>query len=439
MKTLLIYLSGKCPQLLKQAGATATHRAKMDGIAILIPGLVALGSYSYTIYLISSSVIAGIIGGILSAFVLIMIDRSIMNADSVWNLGVLGRVIFAGVAGFVVAEGVILLAFSDRIESYLKDDVFKEQRIAAADYDNDIANLRKDISSRNTFLESKQKEVWAEMDGIGELRYGQGPNYDKKLADYTKSEKQVRSYNTADSLNILSIEKEKEARLKSVKDNYEDGYYAKLKALQKATNDDERGIMILYLYLFRILFASIELIPLFMKLSRSSKNDILNVLHKSNEKSIIEANEELQKSKTSSYKLKRMLDDLEHRFKLENVHRKKMSDSIRVASQDKYQMLENHALAQQRAERRLLKNIKNPIDQERLLSKLQEINTLEIERIMSLIKSNYYRSEKENLSYDYKSIDLDINDDVSVESDTINGFDDSIFDDDNFNGKSNAV
>lgn len=439
MKSLLIYLSGKCPQLLKQAGVTATHRAKMDGIAILIPGLVALGSYSYTIFLISGSVVAGVIGGLLSSFVLIMIDRSIMNVDSVWNLGVLGRVILAGVAGFVVAEGVILLAFSDRIESYQKDKIFKKQRIAAIDYDADISSLKKDIAARNEFLENKQQKVWNDMDGIGELEYGQGKNYRKKLADYSKSEKQQQILNTSDSLQILSILKDKKVRLKSIKDNYEDGYYGKLKALQNSTKADEEGIMILYLYLFRILFASIELIPLFMKLSRSSKNDILNILHRSNEKEIIEANEGLQKSKTMSYKLKRMLDDLEQRFKLENVHRKKMSDSIQVANQDKYKMLENHAMAQQRAERRLLKNIKNPIDQERLLSKLQEINTLEIERLMSLIKRDYYKAQGKQPTYDYESTDMAINDDVSVESETINGFDETIFDDDNFNHKNNAV
>jgi hypothetical protein len=238
------------------------------GSLVFIPAFVALFSYSYGFFFIFNNVKPAIIGGVASAIVLLIIDRSIMGygRPGKFSLGMLGRVFLAITVGFLLAEPLILKVFQDSIKEEQFQKVISAKNKNAVKYDNQIAELQKGLSEDQIKLDQLQKAYTAEMDGTGGSKIrNRGPIYQQKYADYLDYQKSYNTEQTTIAAEIAEIQKQKSQELELVEQNNADGLMGRMRALTAL--GEKEPVVRWTTWLLRCFFIFIELLPLLIKIS----------------------------------------------------------------------------------------------------------------------------------------------------------------------------
>jgi hypothetical protein len=287
IKKILIWAAGFDIKTAQHCSESEISRMVTYGTLVFIPAFVALFSYSYAFNYAFDNIKAAIAGGIAAAIVLFIIERGIMatGRPGHFTLGMAGRLAFALCIGFMIAEPVILRVFEDSIDEEQYAELTNRQKEGVVSFDTQIADYRNELKGDEKHLLDLRKDYTQEMDGTGgSKQINQGPIYQKKLDDYksfeAKYNQKVATTNTA----IASIETRKNSTKTEVKDHQANRLLGRMQTLHRIAEKD--SIVFASVWLLRLAFILIELIPLFLKMSPTgSRNSYYAIADKSDEES----------------------------------------------------------------------------------------------------------------------------------------------------------
>jgi hypothetical protein len=267
-QALLIWAAGFNYETAVQC--TDTERGKMAtaGSMVFIPAFIALFSYSYGFYFIFENVTVAIVGGIVSAIVLFIIDRSIMayGRPGSFSLGLLGRLMLAVTVGFLLAEPLILKIFDDSIQEQQFTELSAAKENTAISYEESISVLQEELSESRQHLSSLQEAYTAEMDGTGGSKIrNQGPIFQQKYQDYQDYQKIYEENQVTTRAEIAEIQTQKAEAMDLVEKNNANGLIGRMRALSSL--GEKEPIVHWTTWMLRIFFTLIELLPLLIKIS----------------------------------------------------------------------------------------------------------------------------------------------------------------------------
>jgi hypothetical protein len=267
-EAILIWLAGFNRKTAELCTGSEIRKMTIAGSMVLIPPLVGLFSYGYAFYFLFNNLLGAIIGGVLSAIVLLLIDRSIMayGRPGSISLGMLGRVLLALSVGLMLAEPIILKVFEDSIGEQQHQDLVAAQQSSKQAFQEEILAIQDALQEQEGRLHDLQTAYTLEMDGRGSnWGVGQGSIYQKKLQDYEDYKDQYLSSKAAANEEIAAIEIQMTKQLEALAANKATGLIGRMRALH--TLGQQEPIVEVTTWLLRIFFVLIELIPLLIKIS----------------------------------------------------------------------------------------------------------------------------------------------------------------------------
>lgn len=275
LQRILVSVSGYDKKTVEQATSTELNKICMAGTLVLIPGFIALFSYGYAIGLVFDSFLAGVIGGVVSCIVLILIDRALMSwtRKRSFSLGLASRLVFALVVGVVMAEPAVIKAFEDVIVEHLHTELQQKKKIAIAD----LVEKENEIKNKLIFEERKLDELrlayTQEMDGTGGSgNKNQGPIYRKKQEDYLIAKNEFDKNKEAYNKELFSLQNEKEFEQEQIKQKNATGLNGRMRALSELSKKDES--IMWGAWLIRLMFILVELLPFFLKLTPTGDKEL---------------------------------------------------------------------------------------------------------------------------------------------------------------------
>ena len=188
VQRILIWLAGHDRKTAENCTSSEVKKICIYGSMVLIPGMLGLFSYGYGIYFIFKNTPIAIIGGFVMAFVLVLIDRSILAfGRGRFSLGMLGRLCMAMTAGFMLAEPIVLKIFEDSIEEQQYAELKQQKENAAIPYQKQAAALEDELKKDEARVNELQAAYTGEADGTsGSGIRNQGPIYEMKRQVYKK-------------------------------------------------------------------------------------------------------------------------------------------------------------------------------------------------------------------------------------------------------------
>lgn len=271
----LIWLAGKDIHTAALCNSSEVNKLCTAGTMVVIPPLMALFSWGYALNLIFDSLLLGVLGGIVSAIILLLIDRAIMGygKDGEFSLGMFGRVLFACTIGFLLAEPFVLRIFQDRVDEHLSDTLRENKELVEKEYSVKIDALARELLEHRQHLITLQEAYTQEMDGNGSpFGAGQGKIYARKLQDYQSFKEWLVKKEEAVKQEKALLLQARQQDLEALESNIANGLTGRLRAIHDIAN--EEPIVKVALWLLRLTFLCIELIPLFIKITPSTGKNL---------------------------------------------------------------------------------------------------------------------------------------------------------------------
>ena len=264
---ILIWLAGHDRKTAENCTSSEVKKICIYGSMVLIPGLIGLGSYGYGFYFIFKNFTAAIIGGVVMAMVLVLIDRSILAfGRGKFSLGMLGRLCMAMTAGFMLAEPIVLKIFEDSIEEQQYAELKQQKETAAVPYQTQVAALEDELKKDEARVNELQSAYTGEADGTGGSGIrNQGPIYEMKKQDYIDAKKNYDAKVASYAAKVQGINTDKETEYTGIEKKNADGLIGRMRALSAL--GDKEPIVKWTTWLLRIFFCLIELLPLLIKIS----------------------------------------------------------------------------------------------------------------------------------------------------------------------------
>jgi len=268
LEKFFIWSAGFDVQTAENCTSSEKNKMMIVGMSLFIAPLVALFSYGYAFSFIFGNTTAAIIGGSVSALVILMIDRSILALGRPGHLsfGMVARIFLAVIIGFLLAEPLTLKIFSDSIvEEQYQELKSKEEKIIN-EADQKYKELLSKIDFERKKLDELQRGYVEEMDGTGGSRIrNQGPIYERKYQDYLDYRQLFLDNQRNTTAFLKQVEQEKNQELSSLQQAQAKGIVGQLRSLHNLSNKEP--IVFWASWLIRLFFCLIELIPIFIKLT----------------------------------------------------------------------------------------------------------------------------------------------------------------------------
>jgi hypothetical protein len=393
IESIFVWLAGYDKHTVEHCTPSEIRKVCIAGSMVMVPGLVALFSYGYAFYFIFQNQIPAIVGGIVSSFILIMIDRAIMayGRPGKFSVGMFGRVCLAILVGFMLAEPLVLKIFEDSIAEQQFSELQLQHRTAATVYNSQISSLETELKKDENYLKSLQVIYTQEMDKSGGTRkYGQGPVYRKKYQDYIDAKTAYN--NRAESLagKINSIESEKQSVIKNITEKSADGLIGRMRALNAL--GEKEPLVKWTTWLLRIFFCMIELLPLMIKLTPSNDRglyfELIDINDKEKADIFLMSSEERKTVRKQEEKLRYTQEYSELCIKeTQIISSAKEKDTI-------YLMDRATSIAEKKLDfiAKAIKNIKDPVLLEAIINNLNQIHNgfmVTIDNLLSKSNKNF--------------------------------------------------
>jgi len=242
-------------------------------LMLFVPVTIGLFTAGYAAFILSDSLIGGIIGGLLYAAIIFVIDRGILSTGRSTKLsfGMLVRIAMAILLSTLAAEPLVLFVFEDAIveEQYIQ----LQSQIGFLDekYEERYEKLDSRLNKSADKLEDLRMAYTKEMDGTGGSgNKNKGPIYKQKYQDFL-------DYKPEHSKVVSSVEAEKK-RLQDV-------YTTELKALNNAQahslsgrldklHDIDSVSIQVGIWILRLALIMLELAPIMIKLKKSDSWEV---------------------------------------------------------------------------------------------------------------------------------------------------------------------
>lgn len=277
IKAVLIKIAGYDLETAKNCSSAEINKLAMHGTLVIIPALLGLFTFGYAMYLFSNNLHYAIIGGVVWACIILLIDRAIISSGTSkrgFSASMLGRFLLAVVIGLSVAEPAVLFIFKDSIDEAIHQKFRENQHRIYNAYQPGFDQLNSRLETQLKEMKRLQLEYTMEMDGTGGSGYrNQGPIYQQKFKDYQDASREYERLKSevkaADSVMLIK----QQAEIKAIEMVQAKGLAGRLDTLHSL---DSASIKY-YTWVLRALFFLLELIPFLAKLSPKSGGDIHDI------------------------------------------------------------------------------------------------------------------------------------------------------------------
>lgn len=390
IQIMLIYIAGYDLSTARSCTSSEINKMCKHATLILIPAMVGLFSMTYAIFLITENLLLSIVGGVIWGICIFFIDRSLVSScrPGTLNVSMLGRLLFAMVIGFVVAEPIVLLTFKDAINEVIADEIIEKETTIKDKYSADYLALDNKLSNAKKSLEELRKSYTAEMDGTGGSGVAdKGPIFRQKYNDYLKELVTYKELEKQISEDRDKVNQKYNNELIVVKDNQANGLLGQFRALH-SIKDKEVAYAT---WALRFFFFFIEIIPFLIKVSPSKEGDLYYDIKENNDqlrREVINSSNTLKKELLEK---KEKAMNLEKILKLNELNIKKVALSYQLNSEFLSEQMFIAAKNKMKQDIRAMKKIKNDSIRDELLKQIDTIYQVCFENLEELInKSNQF-------------------------------------------------
>lgn len=392
IQKLLIRAAGYDLESTKSCTTSEVNKMAKHGTLVIIPAIVGLFSMSYAMQLITQNNQLAILGGVVWGVLIFFIDRSLVGLirPGSFNVGILGRFLFAIIIGFTVAEPVVLLTFKDAIKEKINSNYISKKDNVNSKYEPRISFLDAKLKIAKERLETKQKLYTQEMDGTGGSgNPNKGPIFKQKYEDY---QNELLAYNALKSeitSQISEIKTKRDSDISNVKEFQANGLLGQFRALH-AIEDKE---VTYATWVLRLFFFFIEILPFLIKISPNDGTDLYYDLvenYNQVQLDIVTSNNTKRKELMESEE--RLLNK-ERILKLNELETKKIAISNDINAEYITKQMYNAVDKKLKQDLKIIKNINDEEAREKLLKQINSVFDGYFDNMEKLIvKSNQFYS-----------------------------------------------
>jgi len=330
---------------LQQCNSEEQRKMAIIGSCVLITPMLGIASGTFAMLTFSKNLPLSIGFGLLWGFVIFLIERTVVanTRPGEFNMGVLARLLLACIFAVVIAVPMELKVFEDAIQEKLANNLNGNVKGINTDYDAQIEKINKDLNAEKSKVDALRLSYIGEADGtsgrkiagIGEIAQEKERLWNQEAAVYNKmtgdAQKQI------DALN-----KQRGQKITVTSESQAVGFLGRMRALGELSKED--NTVFWGVWLIRLFFLAIELIPIFVKLSSGNGSNVYHDIAKQNGAMAVSVNAQMeevraeemikQQRATVNKELlelqfaeeKAVMDDAQKRFDFYMAQLKKVSD-----------------------------------------------------------------------------------------------------------------
>jgi hypothetical protein len=291
----LVGCAGCDIQTLKQCSSAELKKMTIIGSCVLITPMLGIASGTFAMLTFSKNLPLSIGLGILWGGVILLIERAVVanTRPGVVNMGVLARLLLACIFATVIAVPMELKVFEDAIQEKLSINLIQNLKSINADYDSQIAKISGDITTEKTKVDALRLSYIGEVDGTsGSRKIYKGPIAEEKEKLWNQEAIYATDFAAGKQKVIERLNKQREEKISNVTGFQAHGFLGQMRALGALSKED--GTVFWGIWVIRLFFLSIELIPIFIKLSSGKNGDAYPEIVKQNAAMAVNVNGQME-------------------------------------------------------------------------------------------------------------------------------------------------
>lgn len=267
IKDIILFASGVDRNVLKECSTSEENRFLTLGTLIFVPFITSIIAAAFACRYFTQNPVK--IGGIciIWGVLVFIIERALISnlRPRTFNLAVLFRVILAVAMSIVTSELLVLYVYKKDIAAHIGKEYDADIEAIHKKYDIEIQAITKELSRKADAVDLQESRWISEVEGTsGTFTYGNGPV--AKL-DSIVTARKLNEYELAKGMaeeRIAAIREREAKALASIDRRKEPGILNSQIGLEELAA--ENHIVKRRLWTLRILFLSIELMPLMIKI-----------------------------------------------------------------------------------------------------------------------------------------------------------------------------
>ncbi|MEX0966753.1 MAG: DUF4407 domain-containing protein [Bacteroidia bacterium] len=280
---------------LRQCNSAEQRKKAIIGSCVLITPILGFASGTFAILTFSENLPLSLGFGFLWGFVIFMIERAIVanTQPGVINLGVIARLLLATIFAVVIAVPMELKVFEDAIQEKLSDNLSNKVALIDADFDVKIAGLNDKINTSAAKVEALRLSYIGEVDGTsGSGKANKGPIAREKERLWKAAESDAKIYTSAKNTEIAALNLQRKEKITQITKAQAEGFLGRMRALGTLSKED--NTVFWGIWLLRLFFLSIELVPISIKLSSGKDGDTYHEIVKQNGATAVSVNQQTE-------------------------------------------------------------------------------------------------------------------------------------------------
>ncbi len=268
---------------LNQCNSAEQRKMSIIGSCVTITPLLGMASGTFAIMTFCKNLLLSIGFGILWGFVIFLIERAVVSntRPGQFNMGVLARLLLACIFAVVIAVPMELKVFEDAIQEKLANNLSGNVKDITSDYDSRILKINRDIATEKAKVDELRTNYIGEVDGTtGSKVAYRGPIAIEKQKLWNQETAVYKNMIANKQIEIEALNKQQIAKISRTTDAQAQGFLGRMRALGELSKAD--STVRWGMWLIRLFFLSIELIPIFIKLSSGQNGDAYYEIAKQN-------------------------------------------------------------------------------------------------------------------------------------------------------------
>lgn len=228
------------------------------------------------------------------AFIVFLIERAVVASTrpGEFSFGVIGRMFLAVVFAFVIAVPLELKVFNDAVQERLAKNISESSKSINSDYGQQIAAINKDISAAKAKVDDLKRNYSDEMDGSGGSRQrGKSVIAKEKEKLYLNEEKYYDVYAKNKQKEIDALNMQRDEKTHTATKSQAQGFLGQMRVLGELSKED--NTVFWGIWLIRLFFLCIELIPILIKLGSGKKGEAYYSIVDQNSSRAVMVNDQL--------------------------------------------------------------------------------------------------------------------------------------------------
>ena len=330
---------------LLQCNSAEQRKMAIIGSCVLITPMLGVASGTFAMLTFSKNLWLSLGFGLLWGFVIFLIERAVVanTRPGEFNMGVLARLTLACIFALVIAVPMELKVFEDAIKEKLANNLNGNIKGINADYDAQIENIKNDLNIEKSKVEVLRQSYIGEVDGTSGSKVAyRGPIAKEKERLWNEETAVYNKMNADAQKRISALNEKREQKIGAKGKSQAVGFLGSMRVLGELSKED--NTVLWGVWLIRLFFLAIELIPIFVKLSSGPGSNVYHDIAKQNGAMAISVNaqmeevraEEMIKQQRASVNKellelqfaeeKAVMDDAQKRFDFYMAQLKKVSD-----------------------------------------------------------------------------------------------------------------